>query len=77
MIAQLTAFALTFPLNCKMLIPSGLAPMLAWGSENVAEASANTRSKSGNIETAIPEVNPESPQTRIFGNAASEIKKFL
>lgn len=60
-----------------MEIPSGFEPMFACGSENVADESAKTRSNSGNIEQAMPEVKPVSPQTINFGNAAMEIKKFL
>jgi hypothetical protein len=54
----LTALTLTFPLNRKIEIPSTFDPILAFGSENVAEGWAKTRSKSGSIETAIPEVSP-------------------
>lgn len=68
---------LTFPLNLRIEIPSGLAPITACGNEKVADASANTRSNSGNMETEMPEVNPLTPQTRSFGKAASDIKKFL
>lgn len=60
-----------------MEIPSGLAPMAACGSEKEAEDSAMTRSKSGNIDTEMPEDNPLTPHTKSFGKAASEIKKFL
>ena len=74
---QLTALSLTFPLNFKMEIPSGFEPMLACGSEKLADSLAKTRSKRGNIDTAMPEVNPVSPHTISFGNAAMEIKKFL
>lgn len=58
-------------------MPSGFEPILACGSENVVDGSARTRSNSGSMDTAIPEVNPVSPQTRTFGKAASDIRKFL
>lgn len=76
-VLALTALDLIFPLNCKIEIPSGFEPILACGSENAAEGSANTRSKSGNIVTPSPDVSPFRPHTRSFGNAAREIKKFL
>jgi hypothetical protein len=39
-----------------MEIPSTFEPILAFGSENVDDDSAKTRSKSGNMETAMPDV---------------------
>lgn len=60
-----------------MEAPSGIDPMRACGNEKLADVSAKTRSKSGNIVTQMPEVKPFKPQTRSFGKAASEIRKFL
>lgn len=68
---------LTFPLNLKIEIPSTFDPILAFGSVKVADDSAKTRSKSGNMDTAMPDVWPWRPQTRVFGNAAREMRKFL
>lgn len=58
-------------------MPSGFEPIFPWGSENVDVGSANTKSKSGSMATAMPDVDPFSPHTSVFGNAASDIKKFL
>jgi len=60
-----------------MEIPSTFAPILACGNAKLVDESQKTKSKSGNIETAIPDARPCNPQINNLGNAASDIRKFL
>jgi hypothetical protein len=58
-------------------MPSEMELLRAFGSEKIADESANTRSNKGNIVTASPQISPFKLAIIVFGKAASVIRKLL